>query len=77
MNQSDRHTNWDDFRCLTNERLILDIPLKTEEDIEAMFINDTVQCAGWNAVPEHKKTLKAYNCPITIKQKIEEKRRPL
>jgi hypothetical protein len=32
---SNRNTNWDDFRRLVNERLTLNIPLKTEEDIEA------------------------------------------
>jgi hypothetical protein len=32
---SNRHTNWDDFRCLINGRLTWNIPLKTEEDIEA------------------------------------------
>jgi transposase len=72
---SNRNTNWDDFRHFISERLALDIPLKTEKDIKAaaMFINDTVQCAGWNAMPEHKTTLKAYDCPIIIKQKIENK----
>jgi hypothetical protein len=29
--------------------------------------------AGWNATPEHRDTLKTYDCPILIKQKIEEK----
>jgi hypothetical protein len=73
---SNRHRNWDDFRHLVNERLTLNIPLKTE-DIEAAakFFNDTIQWAGWNGTPEHKRTLEAYNCPIKIKQKIEEKRR--
>jgi hypothetical protein len=32
---SNRHTNWDDFRHLINQRLSLNISLKTEEDIEA------------------------------------------
>jgi hypothetical protein len=50
-----KHTNWDDFRQLINERLTLNVFLKTEEDIEA--------------------AVKAYDCPILIKQKIEEKRR--
>jgi hypothetical protein len=74
---SNRHTNWDDFRHLINQRLTLNVPLKTEEDSEAAvkFFNDTVQCAGWNATPEHTDTLKTYDCPILIKQKIEEKRR--
>jgi hypothetical protein len=35
----------------------------------------TVQLAGWNATPEHKDALKIYDCPVIIKQKIEEKRR--
>jgi hypothetical protein len=32
---NNRHTNWDDFRHLINQRLILTVSLKTEEDIEA------------------------------------------
>jgi hypothetical protein len=32
---SNRHTNWDDFRHLINNRVTLNISLKTEEDIEA------------------------------------------
>jgi hypothetical protein len=69
---SNRHTNWDDFRRLANERLTLNIPLKTEENIEAAakYFNDAIQCAGWNAMLEHKRTLKAYDCPIIIKQRI-------
>jgi hypothetical protein len=45
---SNRHTNWDDFRCLNNERLLSNISLKMEEDIEAAvkFFNDTLQWAG-------------------------------
>jgi hypothetical protein len=57
--------------------LILNVSLKNEEDIEAAvkFFNDTMQWASWNAKPEHTDTLKKYDCPILIKQKIEEKRR--
>jgi hypothetical protein len=52
---SNRHTNWDDFRRLNNERLTSNVSLKTKEDIEAAvkFFNDTIQWAGWNATPEH------------------------
>jgi hypothetical protein len=48
---NNRHTNWDDFRQFINERLTLNVSLKTEEDIEAAvkFCNDTIQWAGWNA----------------------------
>jgi hypothetical protein len=72
---SNKHTNWDDFRRLVNERLTLNIPFRTEEAIEAavMIFNYTIQWAGWNGTPEHKRALKAYNCPIITKQKIEEK----
>jgi hypothetical protein len=68
---SNRHKNWDDFRHLVNQRLTLNFSLKTEEDIEAAvkFFNDTIQCAGWNATPEHTDTLQTNGCPIFIKQK--------
>jgi hypothetical protein len=68
---SNRHTNWDDFWHII-QRLILNVSLKTEEDIETgvKLFNDTLQWAGLNATPEHR-----HDCPILIKQKIEEKRR--
>jgi hypothetical protein len=52
---SNRHTNWDDFRHLINQRFTLNVSLKTEEDMEAAvkFFNDTVLWADWNATPEH------------------------
>jgi hypothetical protein len=72
-----RHTSWDYFRQLINERLTLNIYLKTEEDIEAAvkLLNNRTQWAGWNATPEHTDTLNEYDCPILIKQKIQEERR--
>jgi hypothetical protein len=55
---SNRHTNLGDFRQFINEILTLSVSLKTEEDIEAAvkFFNDKIQCAGWNATPEHTDT---------------------
>jgi hypothetical protein len=43
---SNRHTNWNDFRHLINQRLTLYVSLKTKEDIEAAvkFFSDTIQC---------------------------------
>jgi hypothetical protein len=72
---SNRHTNWDDFRRLINQRLTLNVSLKTEKDIEAevKFFSDTIQWADWNATSEHTDTLKTYDCPILIKQNIKEK----
>jgi hypothetical protein len=59
------------FRRLINKRLTLNVSLKTEEDILAgvKFFNDAIKWAV------HKETLKAYDCPILINQKIEEKRK--
>jgi hypothetical protein len=64
---------------LINERLTLNVSLKTEEDIvtAVKFFNDTIQWAGWNAMPEHTDRLKTYECPILIQQKIEEKKKTL
>jgi hypothetical protein len=69
-NLSNRHTNWDDFRHLFNERLTSNVSLKTKEEIEAAvkFFNSTIQWAGWKATPEHTDTLMTYACPILIKQ---------
>jgi hypothetical protein len=57
--------------------ITLNVSLKTKEDIEAAvkFFKNTIQWAGRNATPEHTDTYKTYDCPILIKQKIEEKRR--
>jgi hypothetical protein len=44
---SNRHTNWDDFRHFINQRLTLNVSLKTDEDIEAAvkFFSVTIQFA--------------------------------
>jgi hypothetical protein len=49
-------------------------PLKLKKK-QSSSSNDTVQWAGLNTTPEHTDMLKAYNCPILIKRRIEEKRR--
>jgi hypothetical protein len=56
---NNRHTNSDDFRKHINERLTLNVSLKTKEDIEAAvkFSNDTIHWAGWKATPEHTDTV--------------------
>jgi hypothetical protein len=67
---SSRHTSWD-FRRLVKERLTLNVPLMTEDDTvaAAKFFNDTIQWKSWTATPEHESPVKAYHCPIIIKQK--------
>jgi hypothetical protein len=39
-------------------------------EVAVKFFNDTIQWAGWNTTQEH--TDNAYDCPILIKQNIEE-----
>jgi hypothetical protein len=57
---SNRHKNWDYFRRLINKTL--NVSLKTEGYIEAavQFFNYTIKLVGWNVMPEHTDTLKAY-----------------
>jgi hypothetical protein len=43
---SNRHTNRDYFRHLINQRLTLNVLLKTEEDIEAAVKSFTIQYSG-------------------------------
>jgi hypothetical protein len=71
-NLSNRHTNWDDFRHLINEKLTSNAFLKTEEEAKAAFrfFNDRIQRASSNA-PKHTEILKVYDCPIIIKEEIE------
>jgi hypothetical protein len=70
---SRRNRNWDDFRCLINERLTLEVSLKSEGDIEAEvnLLNYTSERAGSNATLKHTEALKAYECLILIKIKTE------
>jgi hypothetical protein len=65
-------TNWNDFRHLINERLILSVSLNTEDETEAAvkFSNNTMQWAGWNATPEHTNAFKTCQVPVLIKQRM-------
>jgi hypothetical protein len=66
-----RKTDWDTFRHLINESLLLKVPLKTGSEIEESIknFNDIIQWAGWTTTPEHTEARQAYDCPILIKQK--------
>lgn len=70
-----RHTNWDEFIRLANQRLTLNIVLKTKEGIERVSnpLNNTIQCADSNATSDHKGTLEVCVCTIIIKQKLKKR----
>jgi uncharacterized Zn-finger protein len=75
---STRHTNWDDFRHLINQRLTLNVSLKPEGGIvKQQSRSSMIQYNGQvgmqhQNIQTHSKT---YDCPILIKQKIEAKGR--
>jgi hypothetical protein len=52
-------------------RLLLNVPLKSDSNIEAAIknFNDIIQWAGWTTTPEHTEACQTYDCPILIKQK--------
>jgi hypothetical protein len=66
-----RQTDWDVFRHLLNERLLLNVTLKTDSDIETAIknFNGIIKWAGRTTTPEHTEACQTYDCPILIKQK--------
>jgi hypothetical protein len=72
-----RTTNWDYFRHLITMNLTLQVPLKTEAQIEdaVKYFTDLIQWAGWTATPKTTCTTSSCDYPIFIKQKLAEKRR--
>jgi hypothetical protein len=67
---SNRLTKWDYFKHLINQRLLLQIPLKTTDDIEeeVKFFTDTVQWAGWKATPPLPTRTGINACPLIIEK---------
>jgi hypothetical protein len=57
----------------------LEIPLKTEIDIEEAVenITKTIQKAAWQATPDRNEQNSKEERPIIVKQKISGKKRPV
>jgi hypothetical protein len=74
---SNRLTNYDYFKHLISERLLLQIPLKTTDDIEeaVKFFTDTVQWAGWKATPPLAARHGISACPLIIQEQLTAKRK--
>src|SRR5436190_1777997 len=73
-----KYTDWVRFRDILNESLTLNIPLKTEEDINnaVEIFNSAIQTSAWRSTPSvTSKSVTHINYPVHIKQKIAEKRR--
>jgi hypothetical protein len=60
-----------------NQRLLLQIPLKTTDDIEeaVKFFTDKVQWAGWKATPPLPARTGINACPLIIQQQLAGKRK--
>ena len=73
---STKTTNWETFRNLIRENIQLNVPLKTNRDIEDYVhqLVHIIQQAAWNSTPNPHKPPTADTCPPTIKQKILDKR---
>lgn len=78
LSLTNKSTNWQKFCEFLDETLILDIPLKTNLDIDKAteHLTQSIQQAAWYSTPEPK-TIEpiSYNCPALVKQKIDEKRK--
>jgi hypothetical protein len=74
---SNRLANWDYFKHPLNQRLLLQIPLKTTDDTEeaVKFFTDTVQWAGWKANPPLPDRTGINACPLKIQQQLAAKRK--
>jgi hypothetical protein len=72
---SNKLTKWDYFKHLINERLLLQIPLKTTDGIEeaVKFFTDTVEWAGWKATPPLPARTGINACPLIIQQQLANK----
>jgi hypothetical protein len=74
---SNRLTTCDYFKYLINQRLLLQIPLMTTDDIEeaVKFFTDTVQWAGWKETPPLPARSGINACPLIIQQQLAAKRK--
>lgn len=69
-------TNWENFRDNIDKNINLKISLKTPQEIDlavSQFIM-AIQKAAWAATPSKENTKNVNNIPITVKEKIAEKR---
>uniref|UniRef100_A0A6P7FS38 Uncharacterized protein LOC114333509 n=1 Tax=Diabrotica virgifera virgifera TaxID=50390 RepID=A0A6P7FS38_DIAVI len=72
-----KKTNWDEYRNNLDNLISLNIPLKTENDIDVATedLTTKIQQATWNATPIIYREGKANELPQSIKEKINIKRK--
>lgn len=74
---NNRNTNWTYFKHLVENTLQLKIPLKTNEEIEhaVEHFNSVIQQAAWSSTPLNTNETKSEAYPISIREKIIQKRK--
>lgn len=70
-------TDWDSFRDYINENANLQIPLKTEEDIDntAYYVTDLIQQAAWLSTPYIECLPQSRDYTLEIKKMVAQKRK--
>lgn len=76
LHLTNNHTDWTTFQSHIEDNLKLNIPLKSQEDIERAVehLNNTVVSAAYLATPEVKNTFNQADYPWDIRKKISERR---
>lgn len=72
-----KRTNWEYYKHQIEQKINLNIPLKTEPDVELAInhLNNIIQESSRESTPDIPVRRLNQNCPIIVKQKIAEKRR--
>ena len=72
-----KKSDWNCCRETLDEQVPLTIHLKTEIDIEEAFenITEAIQNAAWQAIPDSNDQTYTEESPITIQQKLADKRK--
>lgn len=72
-----KHTDWISFKQIHEEKMNLNIPLRTEEDLEKEVekFNKDIQTTAWECTPVIKRHLKGCNYPQVIRELVAEKRK--
>lgn len=74
---TNRSSNWDLFRNLLEERININISLKSAEEIDEAVENFTqnIQYAAWKATPEVSTAKRIQDCSNVVKEALLDKRR--
>lgn len=72
-----KHTDWESFQIELNEKIQLNVPLRTAEELEKETekIVELIQEVAWNNTPSIKRITAGNNYPLEIRKLVEQKRK--